>query len=143
MTVGIVFYAESALQSQSGDIARWTNLLEKLDFDFYIVIDDHDIIPNWVETKTITGVRVDSMAEAITHISSNYNSHTKVKMVMTAETKITDYTFPTDVIFFIGSDQNGLDTFKEDTSVKCITANELWAIDCLNEISVAKYIAGA
>lgn len=136
MTKGVVFYAEPPEQSQSGDIARWTNLLEKLGFDFYIVIDNHDLISHWVETKTITGHRVETMAEAITKLDNDYSTCTKVKVHHMAPTKISSYTIPTNSVFLIGSDQNGLDVFTEDAEVKCVTSSEVWAIDCVNQIAV-------
>lgn len=133
---GICFYAESQNHSLSGDIIRWTNLIEKLGFDYYIVIDNNDIIPTWVETKQITGHRVNSMADAISLIGSTYPNATKVKMDETGQTKITAYTIPSDVCFFVGSDTHGFDEFTADDTIMAITSYPIWAIDVVNQVAM-------
>ena len=135
MTKGVIFYAQSEIRSIWGDPSAWTNTLEKLGVDFYIMIDIEKIVPNWEETKQIEGHRVDNFNDALTKLGEVHPECKTVFFTMNSNIELKDFTHPANVCYVVGADSGDTPSFESDHSIKLFSPN-LWAIQC---ISIALY----
>jgi len=130
---GVIFFSEPEHLSIWGDPIAWTNTIDKMKYDFYIMIDQQRIVPNWTETKSITGHRVDSFSEALDLLKKNYPQCKQVYFTPNGNTDFIEYKEPNNVVYIFGSDSNGLDYNNADYNVK-LPAKDLWAVECLSAI---------
>jgi hypothetical protein len=122
--IGVIFHAETPEQSMFGDVLAWRNILSKFKVDFYIVVDEGKIIPDWKD-KVIPSHRVSSLEEGVAILKSKYPT---CKPIYFDKTGSPFTTQPGDVCFIFGSDHSGL-KFSEGIKNKLIDF-DLWAINC-------------
>lgn len=133
MTKGVIFHAHSEMLSIFGDPVAWTNTIEKLGFDFYIMIDKEAIVPDWVETKSIQGYRVDDMADALQLLSDRRPECSLVELREDAVTTVTDWTPPEDICWIVGPDV-GADPVLPTAQKISLPCGRLWAIQAITAV---------
>lgn len=126
---GVIFYTLPENLSIWGDPSAWTATLDKMGFDYYVMIDPQNIISNWEETKTITGARVDTMDEALNLI----DQPTKVYLTQNGTTELKDFQEPDNVLYILGPDNGDNPNISCDITLK-LPAQNLWAIECISAI---------
>jgi len=128
---GVIFYTQSETKSIWADPSAWINTLEKLGVDFYIMIDEEKIVPNWEETKQIEGHRVDTFTGALTKLNEIHPECETVSFDMDAKIELKDFTHPTNVCYVLGADNGENPIFIPDHKIK-LYAQNLWAIQCIS-----------
>lgn len=133
MTKGVIFFTQSPHLSIWGDPSAWTNTLDKMNFDFYIMIDEEGIVPSWVETKSIEGYRVGTFDEALIKLNSIHPECDQVFLTENAITDLKDFIEPENPVYICGRDSGGLSYTGSDYEIK-LSAPNLWAIECISAI---------
>ena len=117
-------------QSMLADISMVSSSLEKANYDFYIAIDEGNIEPNWVETKSIDGYRVVNMADALAKLVEIHPECETVQIISTAATDMTAFTEPANVCYICGPDNGAEPVITTDHKIK-LNAGNLWALECV------------
>lgn len=138
---GIIFFVQSNLQSIWGDISAWSNTLDKLMLDFYIMVDESEVEKNWVETKRITGHRVTTFDKALTLLKSTYPECETVFMTELGDTELKDFTHPTNACYVVGADSGTEPRFIANHRVKMFP-NNLWAIQVITSTIYDRFSKG-
>ncbi len=141
MVKGIIFACEPEIQSLMGSPVGWTNTLDKLGIDFYIMVDTQNEVPNWDDSRR-ESYRVTNYADALTKLTEVHPECSKIKVEMSQTTDLKDYTHPTDACYIFGPDGGAYPTFTEDGGLKCY-ADNLWAVECATAVCFDIHAKGA
>ena len=119
---GVIFHTEPNNLSLWGDIAGIRNTLSKLVVDFYIVVDTHNIIPDWND-EVIESYRVSTFADALTKLEEVHPECETVWFTSDATTELKDFDHPTNACYVMGADSGGTSFTTPDHSVKIYGPN--------------------
>jgi len=130
MTVGIIFYLEEETASLfNHDPQAWRNVITKSNLDFYIMIDEHNLQPNWID-DTIESYKVNTLSEAL----DVKPTHDKVFVDENGTTLIKDYTHSDNTIYVFGKDNGGFGSYDltDKTTVKLPFTGNVWSLMALS-----------
>lgn len=130
---GVIFYTQSENLSIWADASAWTNTLEKLGYDYYVMVDEQNILPNWEETKNIIGYKVQNIDQALSMIDSIDPNNETIFLTMSATQTLSNFTEPANPCYVCGPDNGGEPIFTPDQTLK-LDAPNLWAIQCVSAI---------
>jgi len=124
---GVIFFTEPNNLSLWGDIAGIRNTLTKLVVDFYIVVDQQNIIPDWND-EVIESYRVSTFQEALDKLEQIHPECETVWLTSEATTELKDFDHPTNACYVMGADSGGTVYTTADHNVKIYGPNLFAAI---------------
>lgn len=119
---GVIFFTEPNNLSLWGDIAGITNTLSKLVVDFYIVVDEHNIIPNWTDQR-MESYRVNTFQEALTKLEEVHPECETVWLSQSNSVELKDFDHPVNACYIVGSDSGNTIMDNADHNIKLYGPN--------------------
>jgi len=138
---GIIFPTESERVSLLGDIKMWVSTIKRFGLDFYIVVDDKNVYPNWKD-ESMESYRVDNYPDAFKKLQS---IHPGIKIVKVDDVsdaqELKDYTHPGDACYVIGSDGASHPSYTYDSAIK-LFQKALWGVEAFVCVMYDRYSKG-
>lgn len=127
--IGVIFSVEPPNKSIWGDVIGWTNILDKWEVDFYIMVDKDALVPNWEDSRR-ESYRVNNYDEALAKLKEVHPECITTLFTNNTDKTLNEHTHYKEECYILGPDNSWID-LDVTTKVK-IPSGPIWAVNCVN-----------